>query len=115
LYTRILALFAAAPYAPPAAGAAELDLLPHLTNTSLQTERGEENVRLLSELAGCHILSGSGDDEQQMLAAEDIESIIGQMSTILAETFKAALEMPIHFQVASCCPSLHPPYISRLR
>ena len=61
MYERILALFSAVPYSPPAkqdSDGAEMDLAAHLTNTSLQTERGEAGVRLLDELVGCHILSG---------------------------------------------------------
>ena len=74
-----------------------MDLAPHLTNTSLQTHRGEEGVRLLDELVGLQILSRSG--ESINLAAEHCEDIRSQIGEALAETFKAALASPIHFQV----------------
>ena len=136
MYDRILALFSAVPYKPPSkqSGGGEVDLAAHLTNTSLQTERGEEGVRLLDELVGCHILSapqhasrrqqplppramGVAMDpdtlhaarQQQaeraqgaqypMLTADDIANLKHQVSEVLAETFKAAVEMSVHFQV----------------
>lgn len=106
LNSRILALFSAVPYSTPALkenseGEADstIDLAPHFTNTSLQTHRGEDGVRLLDELVGCHILSG-GDKDLELTAA-DVGCIIDQMAEILAETFKAALQNPIHFQVCS--------------
>lgn len=80
-----------------------IDLAPHLTNTSLQTHRGEDGVRLLDELVGCHILSG-GDKDLELTAA-DVGCIIDQMAEILAETFRAALQNPIHFQVCSMLSS----------
>ncbi|KAG2077141.1 TTL-domain-containing protein [Suillus decipiens] len=105
MYDRVLALFASVPYASPMkkgdvnnAALENIDLTPHLTNTSLQIDRGEEGVRLLDELSGCHILSGHGTDCGALFTPEDIENIKVQMSSVLAETFKAALEMPIHFQ-----------------
>ncbi|KAI0079605.1 TTL-domain-containing protein [Panus rudis PR-1116 ss-1] len=131
LYTRILALFSAVPYTPPDADvlheAGVANLAAHLTNTSLQSERGEAGVRLLNELIGCHVLSSASklepkrgkmmsqamDTEQQATAAEptfspsyshdslsvaDVEDIQEQMAEILAETFKAALDMSVHFQ-----------------
>jgi len=103
LYTRILALFSAVPYSSPLAGEDEnlsIDLTPHLTNTSLQTHRGEEGVRLLDELVGCDILSDS--EHQWKLTAEIVSSIIDQVAATLAETFKAALgDSSVHFQVHS--------------
>lgn len=103
MYTRILALFSSKAYAPPQVSTenedADIDLAPHLTNTSLQTHRGEEGVRLLDELVGLHILSGSGKDTD--LTVEHIQDIQAQMGEALAETFKAALAMPIHYQVGS--------------
>ncbi|KAJ3718805.1 tubulin-tyrosine ligase family-domain-containing protein, partial [Lentinula raphanica] len=61
LYNRVLALFSSLPYTVPNASdsstSTQADLAPHLTNTSLQTHRGEQGVRLLNELIGCHILS----------------------------------------------------------
>ncbi|KAI0724450.1 hypothetical protein C8T65DRAFT_691499 [Cerioporus squamosus] len=139
MYDRILALFSAVPYNPPSKqsgdgeAAGELDLAAHLTNTSLQQERGEEGVRLLEELVGCHILSaphspprgqpnrppramGVAMDPETMraarrqqaeraphtqypiLTAEDIENLKQQVSEVLAEAFKAAIEMSVHFQ-----------------
>ncbi|EJF66606.1 hypothetical protein DICSQDRAFT_123228 [Dichomitus squalens LYAD-421 SS1] len=133
VYERILALFSAVPYVPPKSvdgeqGTPSIDLAPHLTNTSLQTERGEAGVRLLDELVGCHILSGGSSaapprqpqrppratgqalDPEAINAArksharhatltkEDVEDLKGQISNVLAETFKAAIEMSVHFQ-----------------
>ncbi|EAU92873.1 tubulin-tyrosine ligase [Coprinopsis cinerea okayama7 len=102
LYDRILALFASLPYGPPTFEVIEPDEPPvinlqhHLTNTSLQAEKGEENVRLLDELDGCQILSGDG--EHGKFTSADIKFLINQMGEVLSETFKAALENPIHFQ-----------------
>lgn len=112
LYPRILALFSALPYSPPAIIASEdgtrlpVDLTPHLTNTSLQTHRGEEGVRLLDELVGCRILSssdarGNNGNEDMKLTVHDIAAIQDQIADVLSETFKAALETPVHFQVSS--------------
>lgn len=105
MYDRVLALFAAVPYVSPTKGeavndaaAGNIDLTPHLTNTSLQIDRGEEGVHLLDELSGCHILSGANTDGGALFTTEDINNIKVQMGSVLAETFKAALEMPIHFQ-----------------
>jgi tubulin---tyrosine ligase len=108
LYERILALFSAVPYTPPIVDTLEdqetrsdLDLAPHLTNTALQTHRGEEGVRLLDELIGCRIYSVTSDDGDKTvrLTEGDIADIKDQITEILAETFKAAQAMPIHFQV----------------
>ncbi|KAG6832481.1 hypothetical protein H0H92_001527 [Tricholoma furcatifolium] len=96
LYERILALFSAVPYADPV-DADHLDLTPHLTNTSLQTHMGEEGVRLFSELNGCRILS-SNEDKSATFTSEDITEIIKQTADVIGETFKAALENPVHFQ-----------------
>ncbi|KAG0709025.1 tubulin-tyrosine ligase family-domain-containing protein [Suillus ampliporus] len=105
MYDRVLALFAAVPYVSPTkreddndAAPGNIDLTPHLTNSSLQIDRGEEGVHLLDELLGCHILSGDDTGRRALFTPEDIENIKIQMGGILAETFKAALEMPIHFQ-----------------
>ncbi|TRM65765.1 tubulin-tyrosine ligase family-domain-containing protein [Schizophyllum amplum] len=106
LYDRILALFSSVPYAPPKFTTDDdsLNLAPHLTNTSLQTHRGEEGVRLLDELVGCTILSGSDRSLSWDTAAATaftqahITDIIQQMTKILEETFKAAMGNPIHFQ-----------------
>jgi len=97
LYNRILALFSSAPYIVPSSDQASfpLDLTPHLTNTSLQLQCGDDNVRLLDELVGCHILSG---ESNAILRSSDIDTIIIQMQHILADTFKAALQNPVHFQ-----------------
>lgn len=102
LYDRVLALFSAVPYQPPQANEeipSTIDLTPHLTNTSLQTHRGEEGVRLLQELIGCRILSGDQKSDRR-LTSEDVDDIIKQMSLVLSETFKAASQMPVHFQVS---------------
>lgn len=97
LYTRILALFSAAPYVNPSEQGSDPDLVPHLTNTSLQTDRGEAGVRLLDNLIGSSILSAN--DSHGQLTEDHIKHIIQKISEILAETFKAALENPVHFQV----------------
>ncbi|KAJ7275351.1 tubulin-tyrosine ligase family-domain-containing protein [Mycena haematopus] len=103
LFDKVLALFSAVPYVRPSAKEDKdgdplpVDLGPHLTNTSLQAERGEEGVRLFSELVSCQILSGP-DNTRTKFSTEDMQAIIDQMVRILAETFKAALENPIHFQ-----------------
>jgi tubulin--tyrosine ligase len=75
-----------------------IDLSPHLTNTSLQTHRGEEGVRLLQELVGCRILSDQKSDRR--LTSQDVDKIIKQMSLVLSETFRAASQLPVHFQVS---------------
>ncbi|KAI0257488.1 tubulin-tyrosine ligase/Tubulin polyglutamylase [Lactifluus subvellereus] len=99
LYTRILALFSSKPYSPPSlATDRTVDLAPHLTNSSLQTERREEGVRLLDELVGCHVLSGGVDMPTSTLTLDHLATIQDQMADTLAETFKAALQSPIHFQ-----------------
>ncbi|KAK0233470.1 tubulin-tyrosine ligase [Armillaria fumosa] len=98
IYKQILALFSALPYAPPERGEDEsVDLTPHLTNTSLQTHRGEEGVRLLGELVGCHIQSGVDGTNTQLTEAH-IADLIEQISLVLAETFQAGLKNPVHFQ-----------------
>ncbi|KAL1690355.1 tubulin-tyrosine ligase family-domain-containing protein [Schizophyllum commune] len=102
LYDRILALFSSVPYAPPESSPddADIDLAPHLTNTSLQTHRGEEGVRLLDELVGCTILGsedGAATTEATFTKAH-IADIVSQMREILSETFKAAMANPVHFQ-----------------
>ena len=101
LYTRILALFSSVPYrhlSSSTPGPTEIDLRAHLTNTSLQTEGGETNVRLLDELEGCQFLSG-GEDKQ--LSAADIDVLVSQIRNVLTDTFKSAVQHPIHFQVNS--------------
>jgi hypothetical protein len=117
-YTRMLALFSWKPFALPAASASEsgdddeaIDLAPHLTNSSLQTthREGEGVVRLLDELVGCHILSSRGaapglpgsDHPDSTLTSVHIADIQDQIADTLAETFTAALQSPIHFQVRS--------------
>ncbi|CAK5265285.1 unnamed protein product [Mycena citricolor] len=100
LFDKILALFSAVPYSTPVVRSDQdgdpepLDLSAHLTNTSLQTHRGEDGVRLFRELETCHIMSGS----TRPFTAKDMSQIIEQMVVVLRETFKAALENPIHFQ-----------------
>jgi tubulin--tyrosine ligase len=106
MYDRVLALFAAVPYVNPTKREGDnddepgnIDLTPHLTNSSLQFDRGDEGVRLLDELSGCHILSGDDRGSRVLFTPEDIEDLKVQMGAVLAETFKAAVEMPIYFQV----------------
>lgn len=96
LYTRILALFSSVPFVLPEAGDPNPSLEPHLTNTSLQSDQGEAGVRLLNELIGCQILSPGWD---RKLTEEDVDDLTTQLCETLSETFKAALESPIHFQV----------------
>ncbi|KAH8987149.1 TTL-domain-containing protein [Lactarius deliciosus] len=101
LYTRVLALFSLKPYTHPApATDGGIDLAPHLTNSSLQSHRGEEGVRLLDELVGCHVMSGDAGDgpRSNLLTQSHIENIQDQMAHTLSETFKAAIQSPIHFQ-----------------
>ena len=101
----MLALFSAVPYTPPTeelTASVQADLSAHLTNTSLQIERGEAGVRLLDELVGCHILGQAGTSEDDAtLTEDDLEDLKFQMAEILGETFHAALDMSVHFQVRS--------------
>lgn len=116
LCPRILALFASTPYSSPkmtlGADGSEseeegaIDLRPHLTNTSLQTDNADvdANVRLLDELVGSPIYSQhgsnvSGRDARRVLSRDDVDGIVDQVAAILAETFNAALTLPVHFQV----------------
>ena len=107
LYTRILALFSAVPYVEPGANLTShakqspAVLAPHLTNTSLQGDNSRDSVHLLEELIDCSVLSWGFEDAAK-LTAEDVTDIVCQMVDVLAETFKAGLETPIHFQVG--CP-----------
>lgn len=101
VYDRILALFSSAPYISLSAGEsadqeADIDLRPHLTNTSLQTEFGESNVRLLDELENCRILSG---EEGMKFTSSDIKALQSDVAEVLGDVFKAALQNPVHFQV----------------
>ena len=78
-----------------------MDLRPHLTNTSLQRERGEEGVRLLKELIGCQILNyTSPGGRSDALGEDDVQAIVSQMVEIIGETFQAATQMPVHFLVS---------------
>jgi len=103
LYTRMLALFASKPYAPPVPAPApgdSIDLAPHLTNSALQTHRGEDGVRLFDELVGCHIFPHGEDvpTSDSTLTSGHLANIQDQIADVLAETFTAALQSPIHFQ-----------------
>ncbi|KAG6381304.1 tubulin-tyrosine ligase family-domain-containing protein [Boletus reticuloceps] len=100
IYERILALFSVEPYHAPMRSDPEMivSLTPHLTNTSLQTHRGEECVRLLDELIGCRILSGGKESSPNVLSITDVMAIKQQVADALSEAFKAALGQPIHFQ-----------------
>lgn len=75
----------------------DLDLRPHLTNTCLQQHRGEQGVRLLSELIGCTLLSD--ETHKTTLTAENVNDVLSQIADVLAETFRAAVQFPVHFQV----------------
>ncbi|KAG6850836.1 hypothetical protein H0H93_008139 [Arthromyces matolae] len=97
LYDRILSLFSSVPYISPV-DASTIDLTAHLTNTSLQTHKGEENVRLFNELVGCRIFSPNGEETPEKLTQGDVTEVIRQMGEALGETFKAALANPVHFQ-----------------
>ena len=101
MYERILALFSPEPYCDPVRSDLEQAILlaPHLTNTSLQAHRGEENVRLLDELIGCRILSGGEESSNNVLNTSDIARIKQQIADALSETFRAAVDQPVHFQV----------------
>jgi len=107
VYHRILALFSSERYTslPPKEEldqeTPEIDLQSHLTNTSLQTELGESNVRLLDELEGCHILSGAINEK---LTSLDIQALLSEVAEVLSEVFKAALQNPVHFQVLVLLP-----------
>ena len=98
---KILALFSAEKYIDPSEQALDnsqdRDLRPHLTNTSLQTDFGEENVRLLEELEGYKILSGNGT---RSLKVEDIQFLTAEVGKVTAEVINAALPNPVHFQVS---------------
>lgn len=94
----MLALFSAVSYTAPRG---TMDLAAHLTNTSLQVERGEAGVRLMDELVGCNIFGGESKEDSDTLSADDLEDIKTQMVDILGETFNAALSMSVHFQVRS--------------
>ena len=99
----ILALFSSEPYCNPSEQASiddDTGLRLHLTNTSLQQERGEEGVRLLNELKGCHIMNGD-TLLHDTLDESDIRAIVSQMVEIIGETFRAATQMPVHFLVSS--------------
>ena len=51
---------------------------------------------------GLTLLDPTPDDPgNPLFSQEDLDSVMGQMSVALAETFKAALQMPVHFQVRS--------------
>ena len=89
-------MFSSEPYEPPSQSTGT-DLKPHLTNTCLQEDHGEQNVRLLDELIGCQILS---DDPigGTSFTADDVSAIKDRVGAVACETFKAALQFPIHFQ-----------------
>lgn len=56
-------------------------------------------MRLFDELVGCQILSQPTAEGPIAFTAVHIAGIQDQMANILAETFQAVLETPIHFQV----------------
>jgi hypothetical protein len=99
LFRHILALFSAKPYGTPGSDENEdVDLTPHLTNTCLQAEHDERYVRRLDELVGCRILDILND--YGTFTSDDRDSILEQISDTLAEVFRAAVQMPVHFQVS---------------
>jgi tubulin---tyrosine ligase len=109
LYTRILALFSSAPYHHPSQQPSSAlndpdELAPHLTNSSLQIHRGDAGVRMLDELAGCHILSSS---QTGVFSERDVDCILREIASVLAETFHAALANPVHFQVSMNVVNIH--------
>ncbi|KAJ3567362.1 hypothetical protein NP233_g6410 [Leucocoprinus birnbaumii] len=103
LYDHILALFCSVPYRRPNSLASDgeepytMGLEAHLTNTSLQMARGEEGVRLFDELVGCQILGEDGE-ALGLFTGDSRKNIIHQMTEVLSETFRAALQTPVHFQ-----------------
>jgi tubulin--tyrosine ligase len=103
LFPRILALFSSQPYSRPVSDdEGKPTLAVHLTNTALQEAKGEENVRLLQELVGCRMFSvDSSDLGDQKLSQEHVNSIVDEVAMCLAETFKAAINSAVHFQVRS--------------
>ena len=102
LYEHVLALFSSEPFESLgcAADSQTIDLRPHLTNTCLQGDPKDASVLLLRELVGSTLLGSMFDDPvNPSFTEKDLESIMDQISGALAETFKAALQMPVHFQV----------------
>jgi len=104
VFPKILALFSSVPYSRPSLqeeGEDEttIDLRAHLTNSALQTELGEENVRLLTELIGSTILSGT---ERRKFTEVDVARLTDQVALILGEVFKPGLDSVVHFQVLIC-------------
>ena len=101
LFPKILALFSSVPYSRPSLREGEdettIDLRAHLTNSALQTELGEENVRLLTELVGSTILSGG---KRRRFTEADVAQLIEQVGLILGEVFKPGLDSAVHFQVS---------------
>jgi hypothetical protein len=77
-----------------------MDLRPHLTNTSLQTHRGEDGVFLFDELLGCTVLTPQNAEGKIRFGEEDAANFLDQMCEILADTFRAAVEHPVHFQAS---------------
>ena len=79
-----------------------MNLAPHLTNTSLRSNHSKDTIRLLEELINCRVITGRSEGIK--LTAEDVTDIVSQIVDVLAETFKAGLETPIHFQVSCLFP-----------
>ncbi|KIJ45606.1 hypothetical protein M422DRAFT_29727 [Sphaerobolus stellatus SS14] len=96
LWSHILALFSGTPYSAPTHDEnGNVNMHPHLTNTSFHTEHGEKGVRLLSELVDSTILSSP---QRPKFTESDVAGIVDQVVQILRETFRAALASPVHFQ-----------------
>jgi len=54
-------------------------------------------VRLFDELVGCHVRRNHADFTN-IFTENDRQNIVEQMTQVLAETFKAALQIPVHFR-----------------
>jgi len=106
----MLALFASAPYSPPASTLqedAEQDLSSHLTNTCLQSEEeADKSVFLLSDLRGKSILDEHGD-VIGTISQDQIDRVIKRIGEVIGETFAAGLGMPNHFTVCHSPLCLH--------
>lgn len=101
-FSRVLTLFSTVPYQSPTVDESRINLAAHITNTSSQPQYGESAVRLLSELAGCQLVSSQAPysvESNCAFTSEDIEVIMKGICDILAETFQATLELPAYFQV----------------
>lgn len=106
VYKEMLALFAAVPYQPPgalirqsssdtieASSLAVIDMLPHLTNTCLQTDPSPLDANSLGpSVIPLHALSASA------LTPLTLSSIHSQIFTTTSHVFRAAVAQPTTFQ-----------------